>query len=185
MAFPLAAAIIGSSLISGIFSKKAAGQQARGTQAAIEAQNRLLGPFAEAGAAGLGGLQEFVGEGARFGETQAFKDITNLAKAGRGAGFGSGNLLTSLIDFQQRNFRPQRLQELLALPTLGVTAASRQAANLGELQQSLGATRAGGTLGAGGAITGGLGSLAFLSLLNRPGGGVNNAAFLGQAGLGG
>lgn len=178
-----AAAIVGSAVIGGIFSSRAASKQAKATQAGIDAQNELLGPFAEAGQAGLADVQSFVNQGGNFADTQDFKDITNLAKAGRGAGFGSGNLLTSLIDFQQTNFRPQRLQELLALPTLGANAAAGQATNVGNLQQSLGATRAGGELGVGNAIN----SLSFLSLLNRPSAAIGGNTLTGAtvAGSGG
>lgn len=171
MAFPLAATLIGSSLISGFFSNKAGKRQAAGAQAGIEAQREFIGPFAEAGISGLGAVQDFVNTGGDFSQTQDFKDIANLAKAGRGAGFGSGNLLTSLIDFQQTNFRPQRLDELLALPRLGVGAATGAASNIANLEQNAATARARGDIGIGTAATSGLNSLAFLSLLNRPSGG--------------
>ena len=162
---PPAAAIIGSSIIGAVASSRAASKQAKQTRRAIEAQNELLGPFAQAGTAGLPAVQEFVSEGADFSQTQAFKDIINTQKA-RGASL-SGGTLTGLTDYYARNFRPQRLNELSFLPTLGANAAARQATNVGGLRESLGATQAGGVLGVGSAAQQGLGSLSFLNLLNQ------------------
>ena len=161
---PTAAAIIGSAVIGGIASNRAASKQAKATRRGIEAQNELLGPFAQAGQAGLEGVQQFVGEGADFSQTQAFKDIINTQKA-RGASL-SGGTLTGLTDYYARNFRPQRMNELSFLPTLGANAAAGQATNVGNLQQSLGATQAGSILGMGSAAQQGINSLSFLNLTN-------------------
>ena len=159
MAIGTAAAILGSAVIGGIASSRAASQQAKQQRKAIEAQNELIGPFQQAGVAGLEGVQEFVGEGGDFSQTQAFKDIINTQKA-RGASL-SGGTLTSLTDFYARNFRPQRLNELLALPTIGANAATQQATNIGTLRQNLGATKAAGTIGVGSS------AIDFLSLINK------------------
>lgn len=157
---------IAGSLIGGRASSRAARQQERGQQAAIETQKQFLSPFAEAGTAGLGAVQEFVGQGADFSQTQAFKDITNLAKAGRGAGFGSGNLLTDLSSYYATNFRPQRLNELAFLPQLGARAAGDLAAGIGGLQQNIGDIRGAGTLGRAGAFASGLGALGSINFLD-------------------
>ena len=158
------AATIGSALIGAYASNRASAAAAKQQKRAIAAQNELIGPFQQAGVAGLEGVQQFVDQGADFSQTQAFKDIINTQKA-RGASL-SGGTLTSLTDFYAKNFRPQRLNELLALPTIGANAAARQATNVGDLRQSLGATQAGGALGVGSAAQQGIGSLAFLNLTN-------------------
>jgi len=180
-AVPFIPAIAGvaGSLIGASASKKASKQQARSQQQAIDTQNELIGPYSDAGVAGLGGVQDFVDNGARFSDTQAFKDITNSAKAG-GMSL-SGNRLTALSDYYATNFRPQRLNELMQLPTLGANAAARQATNVGGLQQNIGTARAQGTTAIGqnfADIAGTLGSLNFSSLTqpnnlsNTTGGGV-------------
>lgn len=171
MAIGTAAAILGSAVIGGIASSRAASKQAKQQRKAIQAQNELIGPFQQAGAAGLPGVQEFVSEGADFSQTQAFKDIINTQKA-RGASL-SGGTLTSLTDFYATNFRPQRLNELSFLPTLGANAAVGQATNVGNLRQNLGATQAAGTLGVGQA------GIDFLSLINKS----NPAGFNQGAGV--
>lgn len=157
---------IAGSLIGARASKKAAGQQAAGQREAIATQREFLDPFAQAGIGGLGAVQEFVGQGADFSQTQAFKDITNLAKAGRGAGFGSGNLLTDLSSYYATNFRPQRLNELAFLPQLGARAAGDLAAGIGGLQQNIGDIRGAGTLGRAGAFASGLGALGSINFLD-------------------
>ena len=48
-----AAAIVGSAIIGGIASNKASKRAAKGQQKGIDAQRELLGPFSDAGAAGL------------------------------------------------------------------------------------------------------------------------------------
>ena len=69
MAIGTAAAIIGSAIIGGVASNRAASQQAKQQKKAIAAQNELLGPFSDAGAAGLPGVQDFVNEGGNFSDT--------------------------------------------------------------------------------------------------------------------
>ena len=182
---PTAAAIVGSAVIGGIASNRAASKQAKQTDKAIDAQNALLGPYAQAGQAGLGGVQSFVDNGAQFSDTQAFKDITNSAKAG--GQYLSGNRATALTDYYATNFRPQRLNELMQLPTLGANAAAGQASNLGNLYQSKGATQAGGTLGVANAINSGINSLAFMNLYNQGQGLTSTSGKVqpGQHGYGG
>ncbi len=178
---PTAAAIAGSAVIGAVSSSRAASKQAKQTRKGIEAQTELLGPFTQAGTQGLGAVQQFVDEGAsvNFSDTQAFKDIVNTQKA-RGQNL-SGNTLTELARFNAVNFRPQRLQELAFLPTLGANTAGGQATNVGNLFQSLGSTRAAGALGVGNAAQSGLNSLAFLSLLNQGNTG-SGGGFSGQFG---
>ena len=159
---PTAAAIVGSAIIGGVASNSAASKSAKAQRKGIEASNALLQPFSQAGAAGLGGVQDFVNQGANFADTQAFKDITNSAKA---AGqFGSGNRMTALTDYYATNFRPQRLNELGFLPQLGANASAHQASNILGGQQALGQTRAAGILGMGNAAQGVLNNLSFLSM---------------------
>ena len=156
----MAAAVVGSAVIGGIASNRAASKSAKAQQKGIDAQNALLGPYAQAGQAGLGGVQNFVDNGANFADTQAFKDITNSAKAG--GQVQSGNRLTALTDYYATNFRPQRLNELMQLPTLGANAAAGQASNLGNLYSAQGNTQAAGILGMGNAAQSGLNNLGFL-----------------------
>lgn len=155
---------IAGSILGSRAEKKAARQQVRGQEAAIETQKELLGPFAQAGTAGLPAVQEFVSGGADFSQTQAFKDIINTQKA-RGQGL-SGNTLTSLTDFYATNFRPQRLNELLALPGLGANAAAGLASNVGGLQQNIGTAQARGTIGQGNQISSALGGLGAVNFSN-------------------
>ena len=162
---PTAAAIVGSAVIGGIASNSAAKKQAKGQQKAIDAQNALLGPYAQAGQAGLAGVQSFVDNGANYSDTAAYKDIVNSAKA---SGMGlSGNRLTALTDYYATNFRPQRLQELMSLPTLGANAAAGLATNLGNLYDNKGATSAGSILGVANAANNALGTYNFLSMFNK------------------
>lgn len=151
-----AAASIAGSIIGGKAAKKAAGQQVAAQQAAIDTQEKYLSPYAQAGQAGLGDLQNFVSQGANFADTQAFKDITNMARAG--GQFGSGNRATALTDYYATNFRPQRMRELSFLPELGGRAAGDLAAGIGGLQQNIGTARAEGTIGKANAYASGLGS---------------------------
>ena len=164
---PAALGVAGS-LIGAKGSKDAARQQVKGQQQAIETQKQFLSPFADAGTQGLGAVQDFVNQGSNFADTQAFKDITNSARAG--GQFGSGNRATALTDFFATNFRPQRLNELAFLPQLGQRAAGNLASGIGGLQQNIGDARAQGTLGQAQNFAGGLGALGsidFASLLNR------------------
>lgn len=170
MAFQFLPAALGlaASLIGAKSSKKAARQQEKAQREAIATQERFLSPFATAGTQGLGALQDFVSQGADFSQTQAFKDITNQARAS--GQFGSGNRATALTEFFATNFRPQRLQELSALPNLGARAAGDLAAGIGGIQQNIGDIRGQGTIGQGNAFASGLGALGainFSSLLNR------------------
>ena len=170
-----AAAIIGSSIIGGIASNSAASKQAKQQRKAIEAQNELIGPYSDAGAAGLPGVQSFVDQGSNFSDTQAFKDIINTQKA-RGQSL-SGNTLTGLTDYYANNFRPQRLNELLALPQLGANAAVGQASNIGNAHTNIGNAQAGGILGMANSANSGIQGLSFLNLLNQQnptGGGFSN-----------
>ncbi|MBT8449295.1 MAG: hypothetical protein KJO69_06375 [Gammaproteobacteria bacterium] len=179
---PTAAAIIGGSLIGAGASIYGAKKQSKATDKAIAAQNELVGPFAEFGQQRLAPLSQFVDNGANFSDTQAFKDITNSAKAG--GQYLSGNRATALTDYYATNFRPQRFNELFSTATLGANAAAGQATNLGNLYQSQGATQAGGILGAANAANSGINSLAFLNMLNNNGSGVQSGVnnLLGQSG---
>jgi hypothetical protein len=161
----VAVAIAGSAIVGGIASNRAASKSAKAQKKGIEAQNALLGPYAQAGQAGLGGVQGFVNEGANFADTQAYKDITNSARAG--GQFGSGNRATALTDYYATNFRPQRLNELMQLPTLGANAAAGQASNLGNLYTGLGNTQAAGIIGMGNSASNALNSYAYLQNYNR------------------
>jgi len=172
---------IAGSIIGAKASKKAAKQQVAGQQAAIGTMEQYLSPYANAGANGLSGVQSFVDNGANFADTQAFKDITNSARAG--GQFQSGNRQTALADYYATNFRPQRLNELMQLPQLGAYAGNALATGIGGLQQNIGDANAAGTIGSGNAWASGLnalGSLNFGSLLNR-----NNLGGQPQANLGG
>jgi hypothetical protein len=160
-----AAAIIGSAVIGAAASSSAASKSAKAQRKGIEASNALLQPFSQAGQAGLGGVQDFVNQGANFADTQAFKDITNQAKAG--GQYGSGNRMTALTDYYATNFRPQRLQELGFLPQLGANASAQQASNILGGQQALGQTQAAGALGVGNSLNSGLNNLAFLGMYNQ------------------
>ena len=116
----------------------------------------------------MGNLQSFVDNGANFADTQAYKDITNSAKAG--GQFGSGNRATALTDYYATNFRPERLNELLAIPKMGMYAATGLAEGIGGLQQNIGNANAAGTIGSANAWTSGLnalGSLNFKDLLSK------------------
>ena len=164
---PAAASLIGS-MIGGSSAKKAARQQAKGQQAAIGTMEQYIGPYAQAGTNALSNLQGFVDQGANFADTQAFKDITNSAKAG--GQFGSGNRMTALTDYYATNFRPQRMNELSFLPYIGAQAAGNLATGIGGLQQNIGDARAAGTIGQGNAWASGVnavGSLNFNDLLQK------------------
>jgi len=161
----VATAIVGSAVIGAYASNKAASKSAKAQKKGIDASNALLQPFSDAGAAGLGGVQDFVDQGANFSDTQAFKDIINSQKA-RGQNL-SGNTLTGLSSYYANNFRPQRLNELLALPTIGANASARQATNIGNQYTNLGNTQAAGALGVGNSISSGVNQLGFLGLYNQ------------------
>jgi hypothetical protein len=180
MAIGTGAALIGSAIIGGIASNRAASKSAKAQRKGIDAQNALLGPYAQAGQQQLGAVQSFVDNGANFADTQAYKDIVNSSKAG--GQYLSGNRATALTDYYATNFRPQRLNELMQLPTLGANAAAGQASNLGNLYTGLGNTQAAGILGMANSAQNALGNYAFLqnyrgngvqsgvnSLLNQPG----------------
>jgi hypothetical protein len=156
----VATAIAASAVIGGIASNRAASKQAKAAQKGIDAQNALLGPYAMQGQQGLGAVQSFVDNGANFADTQAYKDITNASRAG--GQFGSGNRATALTDYYATNFRPQRLNELMQLPTLGANAAAGQASNLGNLYGAQGNAQAQGIYGMGLAAQNALGSYAYL-----------------------
>ena len=182
-AIPFIPAIAGvaGSIIGSRSASKAAKQQTKAQQAAIDTQKEFLSPFADAGTQGLNALQQFVDEGSNFADTQAFKDITNASKAG--GQFQAGNRATALTDFFATNFRPQRLNELGFLPTLGARAAGDLAAGIGGLQQNIGDIQGQGTINQGNSLVSGinaLGSINFSSLLNR-----NNLGGQPQANLGG
>ena len=160
----VAVGMIGASVIGGIASNRAASKQAKAERKSVQAQNELIGPFTQAGTAGLEGVQSFVDQGADFSQTQAFKDIINTQKA-RGANL-SGGTLTGLTDYYARNFRPQRMNELSFLPTVGANTAVGQATNIGNSFSNIGAAQAAGTLGVGQAAIGGLNALQFMNTSN-------------------
>ena len=166
----VATAIAASAIIGGIASNRAASKSAKAQQKGIDAQNKLLGPYATQGQQGLGAVQSFVDQGGNFSDTQAFKDITNSSKAG--GQYLSGNRATALTDYYATNFRPQRLNELMQLPTLGANASAQQATNSGILYGNKGQAQANGIYGMGLAAQNALGSYAFLQNYNgsNPGG---------------
>lgn len=160
--------VIGSILgpvIQGILGKKAAKQQVAGQQAGIDTITGFNQPFIDAGRGALNPLADFLQEGGNFGDTQAFKDIVNTNKSQGGT--LSGNQLTELTRFNAVNFRPQRFNELFSVAQLGAGTAGRAGNAIAGLQEGIGATRAGGTLGVGNAITGGINQLSFLDLLKK------------------
>ena len=177
----VAVAIAGSAIIGGIASDRAASKQIKAERKAIAAQNEITGPFTQAGVEGLAGLQEFVNNRPNFRDTQAFKDITNSAKANVGglAGEQSGSRETALATFFATNFRPQEFAERSFLPRLGANTAVGQATNVGNAFSNIGAAGAAGTIGVGQAAIGGINALQFLpqattqgqvtKLLNQPG----------------
>jgi hypothetical protein len=174
MPFPLLAALapaalgLVGSLIGGSSAKKAAKQQAAGDQAAIGTMEKYLSPYSEAGANQLGSLQNFIEEGAKFSDTQAYKDIVNSAKSG--GQVQSGNRMTALTDYYATNFRPERLNELSRIPEMGLRASTGLAGGIGGLQQNIGNANAAGTIGVGNALASGVGAIGglnFSSLLNR------------------
>jgi hypothetical protein len=175
MSFWVAGAMVGSALIGAYTSNKASKKAAKGNQKAIDAQNELIGPYSAAGAAGLAPLQEFVSHEQRFSETQAYKDITNSAKAG--GQNQSGNRMTALTDYYATNFRPQRLNELSFLPTLGANAAVGQATSVGNFSQAQGDARAAGALGVGNSVLSGINQLGFLGLSQQGNTASNTAGF--------
>lgn len=156
-----AAAIVVSGVIGAASSKSASNSQERSANKARQQLNQMIGPYADAGRAGLPAVQQFVDEGADFSNTQAYKDIVNQSKAG-GMSM-SGNRLTALTDYYATNFRPQRLNELMTLPTLGANAAAGQATNNANLLMAQGNARAAGTLGMANAANNTLNNLAFLN----------------------
>jgi hypothetical protein len=169
----VATSIIGSAAIGAWASNRAADKQADATREGIAAQQRLTGPYAEAGHRSIAGVEDFVNQGANFSDTQAFKDIVNMSKSGRGLGGGpaagrnAGSFGTALTDYYATNFRPQRLNELGFLTRIGANAAAGQATNEGNLYNTLGGAQAGGALGVGNSISGGLSDFAFLQLLKQ------------------
>ena len=165
-----AVAIVGSAVIGAVASDRASDSAAEGQQRAIDAQNELIGPFSDFGKANIPQLQEFVDNGNNFSDTQAFKDITNISKAG--GSFGSGNRATALTDYYANNFRPQRFNELFSLVGLGSNAATGQATNVGNAEIGKGNANAAGTLGAANSLNSGIQGLTFLNTLNNS----NNAS---------
>ena len=179
----VATAVVGSAVIGAVVSNKASKRAAKGQDKAIAAQNELLGPYAQAGQAGLGGVQSFVDEGSNFADTQAFKDITNSSKAG--GQYLSGNRATALTDYYANNFRPQRLNELMQLPTLGANAAAGQATNLGNLYNTQGNAQANGIYGMGLAGQNALNNFSFMQQYGQNSGSGGGAVLPGQHGYGG
>jgi len=165
----MAAAVVGSAVVGAVASSKASSSAARSAKKAREASNALLGPYSDAGKAGLPAVQSFVDQGANFSDTQAFKDIINSQKA-RGQSL-SGNTLTGLSSYYANNFRPQRLNELMQLPTLGANAAAGQATNSTSAFNAQGGAQAAGYLGIGNSINSGIQGLTFLNMMKNQGGG--------------
>ena len=178
----VATAIAASAIIGGIASNRAASKSAKAQQKGIDAQNKLLGPYATQGQQGLGAVQSFVDQGGNFSDTQAFKDITNSSKAG--GQYLSGNRATALTDYYATNFRNQRLNELMQLPTLGANAAAGQASNLGNLYQAQGNTQAAGILGMGNSAQNALGNFAFMQQYGQNNTGQNNLSGFGNQNYG-
>ena len=163
MAIGTGLALLGSAIIGGVASNRASSKAAKAQRKGIEATNELLGPYSQAGAAGIPAVQSFVDSGSdvNFRDTQAFKDIINSAKSG-GGNF-SGGRQAALGSYLMTNFRPQRLNELLALPTIGANASAQQATNVGNQFTNLGNTQAAGIMGMGAAGQNALNSYAFLN----------------------
>ena len=165
--------------VGAISSYAASSKQSSSAKKALKNTNALLGPYSDAGKAGLSDVQSFVDTGANFADTQAFKDITNSSKAG--GQFQSGNRATALVDYYTNNFRTQRLNELMALPTLGANASAGQATNLGKQYGALGNAQAEGIYGMGLAAQNALGFLASYKGQQNPSGGGVNSGFGNQS----
>ena len=170
----MAAAAVAGAVASSRASSKAAKAQKKATNAAIGTNNELLGPYSAAGIRAIPALEQFIGSGENFYDTQAFKDITNSAKAG--GQYDSGNRQTALTDYYATNFRPQRLNELGYLFGTGANAANAQAGNISGLQQNLGNINAQNAMNRGAAWSSGIQGVAgafggggtnFSSLLNK------------------
>ena len=157
----VAVAIAGSAIIGAVASNRGANKQIKANERAADRQQELIGPYTDAGVAGLGAAQDFVSNGARYSDTQAYKDINN-SKAASGS-FNSGGRDTALIDYYATNFRPQRLNELLAIPRMGANAAVGQATNEGNLISQSGQAAANGIYGVGNSIQSGVNSIGFLN----------------------
>lgn len=163
-----AAAIVAAGAIGAAGSKSAADKSASSARKARKESAALTRPYVEAGYDALSGVQSFVNEGAEFSNTQAYKDIVNSAKAG-GMNM-SGNRLTALTDYYATNFRPQRMNELSYLTTLGANAATNQATQSANLTMAAGNAQAAGALGMANSASSALNNLAFLNAWKGQGG---------------
>ena len=157
----VAVAIGGSAVIGAIASNRAAKKQIKANDRAAERTQELLSPWTDAGAAGIPAAQAFIDNGARFSDTQAYKDITNTQAAG--GSFDSGGRGTALANYYATNFRPQRLNELLAIPRLAGNMAVGQATNEASLINQSGQAAANGIYGVGNSIQNGVNSIGFLN----------------------
>ena len=156
----VAVAIAGSAVIGAVASNRAGKKQAKSADKALAQNERLVGPYSDAGAAGLPAVQSFVDEGARFSDTRAYKDIINSAKAG-GAN-QSANRITALEDYYATNFRPQRLNELMSLVNTGANASVGQATNASNILLGKGEAQANAIYGVGNSAQNAFNSYAFL-----------------------
>jgi hypothetical protein len=169
----VAVAIGGSAIIGAIASNRGAKKQIKANERAADRQAELLGPYTDAGAAGIPDAQAFISNGINYADTQAYKDITNTKAAG--GAFDSGGRATALTDYYKTNFRPQTLNELLAIPRLGANAAVGQATNEGNLISQSGQAAANGIYGVANSIQSGANSIGFLQAYQNQNPGVSLA----------
>ena len=184
---------IGSALGGAIEGKEAAGEasgiQAGAAQAGIDEQRRqlaeiqkLLQPYATAGAGALTGQQALIGLGGPAAQQQAiaalegspqFQALTQqgeeaiLQRASATGGLRGGNVQGALAQFRPAllsKLIEQQYERLGGLTSLGSTQAARlgqfgqqTGANISNLITGKGAAEAGGVLAEQGALTGGIG----------------------------
>lgn len=184
---------IGSALGGAIEGKEAVGEasgvQAGASQAGIDEQRaqlaeiqKLLQPYAQAGAGALTSQQALIGMGGPEAQRQAITALEGspqfqaLAQQGENAilqnasatgGLRGGNVQAALAQFRPAllsNLINQQYERLGGLTSVGGTQAARlgqfsqqTGANISNLMTGKGAAEAGGILGEQGALTGGIG----------------------------
>jgi hypothetical protein len=165
MGWPLVAGIVGSSLLGGIFSSKAAKKGAAATrdanQRAIDEQRRQydttradLGPYRKAGAEALGRLWDpeafDTSPGYLWRKSEGIRDLENRFSVGG----GGGNAMRALVQYNQnfasnehsdwwdRNFRVAEAGR--GATTSGAMMGERTAGNIGNAMMSTGRSDAAG-----------------------------------------
>ena len=176
----VATAIVGSAIIGGVASSRAASKQAEGTGAAISEQRRQfdlnradLAPFRESGVNALGRLNRlaegdtsgfFTSPGFEFRREEGLRGLENRFSASGGA--LSGNALRRLTEFNSGlasqefgNFfeRNARLAGLGGAATnQGIASGTAISGNISNALIGQGNARASGVLGINEALQGGL-----------------------------